>query len=293
MVPMAGSLSLPVYRTHPLGTYQSAITRAVIVVHGVLRNADEYFADTAQAAVLAKASEQTVVVAPHFQAKDDHPPAGELHWNDGDWKRGDGALNAPAFSSFTALDKLVALFADRNRFPSMQTIVVTGHSAGGQILSRYAALGAAEEAVSGIDVHYVVANPSTYFYPNAFRARAGSHDTFELPDGSCPEYDEYPYGITKLNTYASGVSVSQMEGRLAMRHLTLLLGELDHESEYLDTSCGANLQGPYRYLRGLTYAGFLEHFLKPARLKVATVPGVGHSGRDMYQSPEGQAVLFH
>lgn len=292
LVAVDGTATLPVYVTHSLSDSHPQLERAVIVVHGVLRNADEYFADTAQAAVLSGVSETTLVLAPHFQAEEDKPQAGQLFWDGGDWKRGNASLNGSHLSSYTIVDRLLLLLGDRARFPGLKEIVLTGHSAGGQLVSRYVATSRAEEGL-GIGVHYVIANPSTYFYPSAYRARAGSFDRFEIPDSStCPDYDEYPYGVVKANAYVAPIPAAQMEKSLATRHLTLLLGEADKDSDYLDMSCGANLQGPHRYLRGLTYAAYLEYFLKPSRLKVAVVPGVGHSGRDMYQSSEGRAILF-
>lgn len=287
-----GAASFPLYSTHSLSGRHPEVERAVVVVHGVLRNADEYFSDVAKSAALAGVADKTVVLAPHFQSNEDKVPAGLLYWDESTWKRGDDSLVGGDVSAFKVMDLIVEALADRARFPNVREIVLTGHSAGGQFMSRYVATSRAEDSLGSIAFHYVVSNPSTYFYTNDQRALAGTLDKFGPVPAGCPDYDDYPYGVQKRNAYASQVTVSEMEHFLATRRLSLLLGDSDNQTDYLDMSCGANLQGAYRFVRGLTYANFLEVFLRPAQFRVAIVKGVGHSGRDMYQSPVGQAVLF-
>ncbi len=55
-----------IYRTWPLETRNEAITRAVIVVHGAGRDADNYFRNALAAAFLAGALDDTVVIAPRI-----------------------------------------------------------------------------------------------------------------------------------------------------------------------------------------------------------------------------------
>ena len=86
LVAVDGASTLPVYRTHSLLGAHPEIERAVLVVHGVLRNADEYFGDTAQAAVLAGVSDDTLVLAPQVKCPvlllngtNDQQASAELH----------------------------------------------------------------------------------------------------------------------------------------------------------------------------------------------------------------------
>jgi pimeloyl-ACP methyl ester carboxylesterase len=283
---------VPYYSTHRLTETNPQIERAVIVVHGTARNADEYFTDTAQAAVLAGVSDKALVLAPHFQAEEDGAAPGELYWDSSGWKRGDDSLNGRGLSSFTAVDLLIARLSNGKELPALKDIVVTGHSAGGQLASRFAALSLAELQLKNVRVHYVISNPSTYLYPNEYREVPGSPGVFDRPKGGCPDYDDYPYGAVAPNDYASQISVAVMGHHLAHRRVTLLLGEADTLSDYLDVSCGANLQGPNRISRGLSYARYLTHFFHPKSLRVSVVPAVGHSGKDMYQSAEGRDALF-
>ena len=55
-----------VYRTHALDQKNDQITRAMIMVHGAGRDADNYFRTAVAAAFLADALEDTIVIAPRF-----------------------------------------------------------------------------------------------------------------------------------------------------------------------------------------------------------------------------------
>jgi hypothetical protein len=59
-----------VYTTFPLATPNPAIRRALVMVHGTLRNADHYFTTATGAAFLAGALEDTVIIAPAFRSAD-------------------------------------------------------------------------------------------------------------------------------------------------------------------------------------------------------------------------------
>ena len=57
---------LLVYRTYPIGTNSPNVTRALILVHGASRDADNYFRHALAAAFLAGALENTIVLSPRF-----------------------------------------------------------------------------------------------------------------------------------------------------------------------------------------------------------------------------------
>src|SRR5579863_4604960 len=59
-----------VYRTYSLDTKNEAITRALIMIHGAGRDADNYFRTAVAAAFLGGALEDTVVIAPRFASND-------------------------------------------------------------------------------------------------------------------------------------------------------------------------------------------------------------------------------
>lgn len=74
-----------VYRSYPLETRNPAITRGVIMIHGLGRDADNYYRHVLAAAFLAGALEDTVLIAPRFASNEGGPckdalAPGELGW---------------------------------------------------------------------------------------------------------------------------------------------------------------------------------------------------------------------
>src|SRR5260370_28157784 len=59
-----------VYRSHPIESKSEQITRALIIVHGAGRNADDYFRTGVAAAFLAGALDNTIIISPRFASKD-------------------------------------------------------------------------------------------------------------------------------------------------------------------------------------------------------------------------------
>src|SRR6185295_2997218 len=65
-VALAGSSRGLVHSTYSLDERNDTITRALIVVHGAGRNADNYFRSAVAAAFLANALDNTIVISPRF-----------------------------------------------------------------------------------------------------------------------------------------------------------------------------------------------------------------------------------
>lgn len=287
---------LPIYATHSLdegsAAYATSPTQAVIVIHGNSRNADDYFDRVVTAAQQAQQLANTVIVAPHFQTSADNPTPDEPFWTSAGWKRGHPSEGgrSPALSSYAALDSLLLRLTNRSLFPDLDRVVVSGHSAGGQVVHRYAAGSPTEEQLTSTTVRYVVANPSTYLYPTPLR-ESGSEYVVPAED-RCPDYNDWHYGFANLNSYMLAAGEGQARERLLGREVIIFLGEEDTGMANLDTSCGAYLQGANRLQRGLTLVRAIEHIFPENRHRTVTVPGVGHSSQGMFQSAQGRELLF-
>src|SRR5476651_285832 len=72
-----------VYASYSLDARNTAVTRALIMVHGANRNADHYFTTATAAAFLAGALDNTVIIAPRLIAAPDKPEANEVVWPNG------------------------------------------------------------------------------------------------------------------------------------------------------------------------------------------------------------------
>ena len=121
------------------------VTHALFVIHGDLRNADDYFCVGLQVAAMSRLAGRVAVFAPHFLEHSDDPAPGVAFWNgsypDGCWRCGaqiDAASSASAttVSSFGVLDAMVGALLDTNRNSSLRAVTLAGHSSGGQFVPR-------------------------------------------------------------------------------------------------------------------------------------------------------------
>ncbi|MCP3803039.1 hypothetical protein NLX83_27565 [Allokutzneria sp. A3M-2-11 16] len=271
---LSSGARLPYHHTHSLNGATEP-TAAVVVVHGTGRNARGYFDATVKAAEHAGAR-GTLVIAPHFQTSDDKPAKGDVYWTNGDatsWKDGGDSVSKGDISSFAAMDEVLARLSDKSRFPKLNRITVIGHSAGGQFVQRYAAGSPAATP----STRFVTANASSYLYFTAKRP---------APIGKCPEYDNYKYGVQRLNRYMAGKPLQQ---QYTDRAVTYLLGGDDiHQNHSIDDSCSAKAQGKHRLERGRNhFAAFPS-----AAHKLVVAPGIGHDHAKLFDSDQGRKVIF-
>lgn len=265
------------------------VSRAIIIVHGILRNADYYYA-TGQLVLAQARAQKTLLIAPQFVEASDlkgHTvPPNTLRWDD-EWPGGSAATAPAPISTYSIFDAMLLRLADRTRFPHLRSIVIIGHSAGGQIVQRYAVVGRGPSLVasSGAVVHLVVANPSSYLYFDDYRPD---------PHPNCASFDHWRYGFVGSPPYVRGTP-AQLEQRYIARHVTYLLGTADtNPREWdLDTTCGGEAQGPYRFARGKAYVRYIERRHPHGTVQdYAFVLNVGHDNRKMFTSACGIAVVF-
>ena len=310
-----------VYRSYALDAKNTAITRGVIMVHGLGRDAHNYYRHVLAAAFLAGALHDTVLIAPRFASNEggackDTLAAGELGWHcqprNDTWRTGGAAIGAEV-TSFDIVDELLRRLARKDVFPNLRTLVVAGHSAGGQFVARYEMANQVHDQLA-IKPTYVVANPSSYAYLDPLRPTAAALPTdvaaaapgyiAPLPANppapfapfadaaNCTTYDNWPYGLQARNGYASRLGDEQLKKQLAARPTTYLLGELDILPLYgFDSGCAAMAQGPTRLARGLAYVRYVnERF--GAQHKALVVPACGHNARCMFAWDMALPLLF-
>ncbi len=269
------------------------IQRALIIVHGRLRNAQTYLHSAEQAASQAGQGANTLVIAPQFLNESDvqrnHLDRQVLRWKGNDWMAGEASIGPGQVSSYGALDQIIKHLGNRTLFPALKEIVVAGHSGGGQVVQRFALIGHDHPTLQreGISLRFVVANPSSYAYFSPQRPVR-----FDAAD--CPGFDNWKYGLQQLPDYARGQSAEQLEQAYVSRTITYLLGQQDTDPNHpaLDKSCEAEAQGAYRLIRGHNYFDYLKQRHPQLSHRLVEVPGVGHNGDGMLTSPEGQKALF-
>jgi pimeloyl-ACP methyl ester carboxylesterase len=169
-----GSSRSLIYRTRSLDVRNANVRRALIMVHGTNRNADHYFSTAVAATFLAGALDDSVVISPRIASAagncHDTLAANEVSWScTGDsWRSGGTSASHPDLTSFDFVDQILKKLANKSVFPNLRAIVVAGHSAGGQFVARYQMANRVHETL-GVPVSYVVANPSSYAWPDNTR----------------------------------------------------------------------------------------------------------------------------
>jgi pimeloyl-ACP methyl ester carboxylesterase len=306
-----------VYRTRSLDARNENIRRALIMVHGTNRNADHYFSTAASAAFLAGALDDAVVVSPRIASsagncRDTLAP-NEVSWScTGDsWRSGGSAASHPDLTSFDFVDEILRKLANKSVFPNLRAIVVAGHSAGGQFVARYQMSNRVHDTL-GVPVTYVVANPSSYAWPDATRPQATGDGAPDAAKGAwetenvhanfsygafdasaCANYNRWPAGLeNRTGGYTAKTSDDQLKKQLVSRPTTFLFGQVDTlPLGGFDSSCPAMAQGATRRARGEAYVKYINETLG-AKHAVQIVSECGHNDRCVYTTDKVLPVIF-
>ena len=185
--PPGKDYNLPMYSTHNLNELgNKRIHAAIIIQHGNLRNANDYFCGAVNSLLESNLSPElmasTLIIAPFFPILNDvcwdkvtNIPriitdtlnCGYPTWSNEGWKDGHSsftpATGSPIFS-YDAFNILITHLGDNTNFPNLRNITVFGFSAGAQTVLRYAALPNYEIKNLRIRPRFIISDPSTYFY---------------------------------------------------------------------------------------------------------------------------------
>ena len=290
--PKRGAGLYPLFTSVDLHAGSATARQALIIIHGRLRNAADYYATgLALANAAGVAGDATIVVAPQFLNTSDvtanHLPDRYLRWND-DWGEGAPAQsaassNGPLASAYLAsaydvLDDVVAKLSNAQAFPALKRIVFVGHGGGAQMLARYAVV---MHPQPGPPISFVIANAGTYLYP--ITARPVPLD--------CPQFNLWKYGLDRPPPYVG--DAREILKNFAARDVTLLLGAKDRKANgILDQSCAARAQGPNRLERGRYFAQEMKASGVAPRLRHVIVHDTGHDEKGMLLSGEAMAAIF-
>ncbi len=270
---------------------QPGTRHAIVVIPGWPRR--DLHAGEHAAAHAGAAARDTIIVTPQSLIQADvvaHGlPGSTLRWGPDNWAIGRDATAPAPLSSFDVLDAILARLADRQVFPELEGVVIAGHSAGGQFVQHYAAVGHGQAPLlaEGIHIRYVVANPSIYLYLGSSRP--------VVPGPGCTGVDRWRYGVgSGVPRYALPSSnLADLRAAYLAKDITYLLGTDDDDPNHhqLGRSCAAEAQGPTRLQRGLMYTNAMWASGASAQT-VLEVPGVGHTSWGMFGSPCGVFALF-
>jgi hypothetical protein len=235
------------------GAANKSATQAFIMIHGKLRNGDEYWTtmdDILTSAVqdnVTGADKNSIIIAPQFFSttlNSGQYSSDMLAWGDvNTWQAGDVATH-PAntkLNSFDALDAIVDLLTDQSTYPSLKNITVVGHGGGGQLNQRYSMT--AQDSPNGIHIRYIHGDPSSCAYFTNDRP-VGTADGQTLPTiASCGLYNTWRYGFDNFTGTASGLLTPQQYfQQYITRDIISIVGYEDTAANG-DTTCMGEIQG--------------------------------------------------
>jgi hypothetical protein len=291
----AGAGAVPIYSSRAWERPQPDVSRAVVLFHGL--HARDVFVGKASALGLAPdTARDAVMIAPQFLTEADasvhRVPDTTLRWRFGAMAAGGAAVGPAAVSSFEVIDALLDRLMDRARFPKLTRVILAGHSAGAQLLQRYAIVGhRARTAGERLSVRYVVASPSSYLYLGDERPTP-SGDFAPFDRGRCPHFNRWKFGLHGAPAYVG--PARDLERAYAAHEVIYLMAAADDDAmdAGMDQNCEAEAQGPDRLARGRAYMAYMRA-RHPAGLNhhLWEVPGVAHHTLQVFASPCGQAAI--
>ncbi|MGJ3234909.1 hypothetical protein [Marivirga sp.] len=282
------------YRNYPIMNDTAKwgnIKQAVFVVHGQNRDADNYFNFMTSSLNSSNIMDSTLLISPHFKNNSQVGP-GELFWPN-DWRSGALSGNPSVkISTYSLLDSLIDIISNKDQFPFLEKIIITGHSSGALFTHTYALASEVEELYE-IDFDYIVANSQYFYYPLDVRYDANS-DSFTTPN-ECENYNDWPFGFESPVEYIASKNREELNEKFIRKKITYLLGTSDTQtSGSLNTNnCAAVLLGEHRFNRGENMQLLMETFYQNEHNhQKKLVQNIGHNGNSMYNSNSYKELML-
>ena len=297
------TLTQPYYRNIPLANTSADIKYAIISLHGDGRNADEHFNIIGQATVNAGLEDSTILLAPVYPFQDDinQYNLGDdvIYWSDTDWNAGDLSRNTQSnprpfrISSFSTMDSIYHRLVENN--PNLKRIVLTGHSAGSQMVVRYAAGGRAQAALTetGIDFVFVPTNTPSFLYYDDNRVLNQNAEVFEFGPSDCGSASQYKYGLDNLNQYMENTGEATIIENHKQAGVTYLIGQYDFGGQ--TNTCARMVQGSSRLIRTHVYFSYIGFFYGDSiynKHRMAEIPEAYHEFDQIVFTDCGMNALF-
>jgi hypothetical protein len=278
--------SFPIYEES--ASWQD-LTTAVIVVHGASRNADDYFSFVTSTLSQENFGDETVLISPFFKNASE-AGGDDFYWSGVHWRKGDQSINSTKISSFAVIDEIINQLADKDHFPVLDKIIITGHSSGALFTHAYAGSNISEAIHTAITFEYVVANSQYFYYPDDQRIDEAS-DQLYTPS-TCAGAGIWPLGYHSLPPYLSNTSETTFNLQFTNRSIGYLLGNGNQsDPTFNTTSCQNTILGSSRYQRGENMFRYMELTNVTHSHYKTIVNGIGHDGSAMYKSAEFRTLL--
>lgn len=265
------------------------LKKAVIVIHGGSFNADDYFGHLTSTFQDLGLSNSTVLISPHFKSEAEN--SDDLYWRPYIYRDGKLSGSQLKISSFEVLDIIIDRLSNKEFFPVLDEIIVTGTSSGGRMTHTYAAANRSESKYSSINFEYIVSNSQYFYYPNSERINEQTNNLYS-PSG-CSGMNNWPFGYQNVPEYINVLDKESFDNIFVNRSVTYLNGNGNYENGDINTdNCEYVLLGSTRFKRGENMFRYMNlKYNDNHNHKRVIVDGVSHNGRRMYQSSEFKSLL--
>jgi hypothetical protein len=294
---------IPYLSNYPLDKKNESIQHAIIGIHGSGCGTYSIFNCCNKVARNNHCEKHTLVLTPTFLGgfrdiiKDDNLLFWEGRYLSWTWGSGKasvlGSEETLEISTFEIMENIVTDLCQKQFFPNLSSITLTGQSAGGQFVQRFAVFNTVEDEVaktSGITLRYVPMNPLSYVYLDPKRPVNFKHSEYDIPNhkssdaiasmkkiarksddagyermrriyqGQLSWYNNYGYGLEQLPFWhkSKNLSQEQIQAQYKRRSVRYLIGRNDN-SPYRTTHeiSAVLLQGRTRLERAKNYYGHL------------------------------------
>lgn len=281
------------YSNYPLSLEEASLTdikNAILVVHGLNRNNDDYYTWLGQSLRALDVENKTILIAPKFKIESE-ATGNDYYWSSTGWREGENSVNASKISSFALVDSIMLQLSNKTLFPNLKKIIVTGHSSGGLFTHLYGASNEVENTLTDYEVAYIVANSQYFYYPDDERINE-SNGMLYTPSG-CTGYNYWPLGYQLAPSYVQLHTQEEINAQFIQRNMLYLLGNGTGSDGALNTTdCNATLLGSTRYDRGVNMYDYMNLKFTGNNHSKVIVEGIGHDGQGMYTSSEFKDLLL-
>ncbi|TKY87456.1 hypothetical protein EX895_003470 [Sporisorium graminicola] len=235
-----------------------------------------------------------------LQAGAAHPT--EIVFHGSSWQRGAPCVNPVMkhrVTSYAAVDQIVDMLFNKKTYPNLNSVVVAGHSMGGQAAQRYSLM--KKTKAYDDNMRFWIGNPGSWAWISDTRPYMNVNNTCQPNEA----WDTWPYGLngnqSKLTSYARKDVIANKTyviDRFLNRHVSYALALLDIGAG--DTHCPARWQGGNHLDRGsqfvLQYANTSSFYLQgkfPPKHTLDYIANVSHQDYAMYSANQSIQRLFY